>query len=74
MWLTEHGATQVERKGGIQISFDEYDIAGDDPWADLSAVHEQLSIDFVHTYLDQAGVKELAEQRDDGRQAFISRL
>jgi len=74
VWLTEHGATQVERKDGIQIPLDEYDIAGDDPWADLSAVHEQLSIDFVHTYLDQAGARELAEQRDDGKQAFISRL
>jgi hypothetical protein len=71
---TKHGATQVERKNDIQISLSEYDIAGDDPWADLSAVHEQLSIDFVHTYLNQAGARELAEQRDDGKQAFISRL
>jgi hypothetical protein len=73
-WLADHGATQVVRKDGIQIPLDEYDIAGDDPWADLSAEHEQLSIDFVQTYLDQAGAGELAEQRDDGKQAFISRL
>ena len=40
-WPTEHGAIQVERKDGIQIppSY-KYDIVGNDPWGDLSAVHE----------------------------------
>lgn len=73
-WLAEHGATRIKRKDDIQIALDEYNITGDDPWADLSTAHEQLSIEFVHSYLDHADAEDLAEQRDDGRQAFSSRL
>lgn len=73
-WLGEHGATRIKRKDDIQITLDGYEITGDDPWADLSSAHEELSIEFVHTYLDHAGAEDLAEQRDDGKQAFISRL
>ena len=73
-WLAEHGATQIERKDGIKIRLDEYEITGDDPWADLSTAHEQLSVDFVRKYLEQANIESLTERRDDGKKAFISRL
>lgn len=73
-WLADHGAIQIERKDDILIQLDEYKLKGDDPWADLSAAHEQLSIEFVQTYLERADAEKFIDKRNDGKQAFVSRL
>lgn len=73
-WLAAHGATVIERKDGIEIRLQDYPLDVDDPWAHFSAAHERRSQEFVEQYIREAGVPELGERHDDGKQAFVSRL
>ncbi|MFW6436509.1 MAG: hypothetical protein ACOCYZ_02625 [Halococcoides sp.] len=73
-WLADHGATQVDRKDGVRIDLADQDLSGNDPWGEIAERHEDRSIAFVRTYLDQAGADDLAGATDDGKNAFRQRL
>ncbi len=72
--LAERGATILERKGGVEIHLDEYEITTDNPWKHFRRKHEERSVEFVVKYVRRAGGDELLEEIDDGKRAFADRL
>lgn len=72
--LAERGATVLERKGGVEIHLDNYDLSVDDPWSHFCREHEGRSTEFVTRYIKRAGADELLEEVDEGKRAFAGRL
>lgn len=73
-WLAEHGVTVIQRKDGIDIPLDEYQLAVDDPWERFSGSHQRRSRAFVAEYIRQSGFESLLDRQDDGKEAFVRRL
>lgn len=72
--LAERGATILERKGGVEIHLDNFEISTADPWSHFRQKHESRSSDFVMRYIKRADADELLKQTDDGKRAFADRL
>lgn len=73
-YLEERGATILERKGGVEIHLQNYDIATADPWKHFRRKHEERSTEFVTKYVERCGARWLLEEVDDGKRAFADRL
>lgn len=72
--LAERGATILERKGGVEIHLDNYELTAEDPWNHFRQRHESRSSDFVRRYIKRAEAGELLKETDDGKRAFADRL
>jgi prophage maintenance system killer protein len=72
--LKRHGVTEVERKGNVVISLDEYNLGMDDPYGEFADAHGQLAAEFIRDYLVDVGLDELAETADKGKHALVQAL
>lgn len=74
--LRELGVDLVERKGGIQIRLDEYDL--DMHWRDALSEyakrHEEHSVGFAAELLERAGRTELSDREGPTREDFVEYL
>lgn len=70
----KYGYDIVERKEGIQILLNNYDLKRDDHFDYYSRQHVICSTEFVETVLEQTGREDLNHQSDDGKTAFLTRL
>lgn len=69
--LAKCGCTTVERKGGIQIPLEEYQLDVDDPYSTYATEHERHSISFVERIVADT---DYESTRDPGLRVFLDRL
>lgn len=72
--LKNAGATHIERKGGIQISLNEFDLDIEDAYSVYEASHYNRTYTYIVTLLSSAGVQEEGEHPDSGKRQFTERL
>lgn len=73
-YLSENGATVIQRKNQVNIQLTNYDLSLSDQWSHYGTLHQDASIEFVREYVDRAGVPELSERYDPGKRTLASRL
>jgi len=75
-YLASAGCTVVERKDGLRIHLEEYDLSMRrwDALDKYASEHERESIDFVREVLDKAATPELCNGEPLSKQEFAARL
>ena len=75
-YAREYGVDVIMRKNDVDIDLHEFDLAVDDPFEHFGHEHEQRSIDFVETILDQVDVdtERFNAVQDTGLEAFVEAL
>jgi len=68
--LEQCGCTTIERKGGIRIPLDDFDLTCSNPYSEFAQKHEQRSIEFVTQLLEE----EWETVDDPGLNVFLDRL
>jgi hypothetical protein len=74
--LNDAGCTVVERKDGLRIHLEEYDLSMDhwDAMEKYADKHKRLSIEFAREVLQKAGTTELRNGEPLSKQEFAERL
>ncbi|AQL42090.1 hypothetical protein BV210_04890 [Halorientalis sp. IM1011] len=74
--LSNAGCTVVERKDGLRIHLNDYDLTMDhwDALAEYAQIHNRQSIEFAQEVLDRAGTPELQEGKPVTKQEFAERV
>ena len=75
-YAREFGVDIIRRKNNVDIDFHDFDLAVDDPFAYFAEKHEQRSVDFVETILNQtdADAERFKTTEDSGMSAFVEAL
>lgn len=73
-YARKQGYDIVERKEGIEIDLNQYDLNRTDFHDYYQKRHTERSIEFARTVLDETGFEHLREEIDDGKEAFLRRL
>lgn len=75
-YAQEYGVEVIRRKNGVDIDLDSFDLDVDNPYEYFSIQHEQRSIDFVETILEQteADATRFEATDDPGFDAFVETL
>lgn len=73
-YASEMGFDAIERKEGVQIFLDDYDLNRSDYQEYYANQHRQRTEAFVNALLNKANAEELFEQKDDGKEQFLRRL
>ena len=73
-WLSERGATHIQRKNSINIALSEYDLDVDQPMSWFADRHVDRTTEFIGALLDETGCAHLEEEQDDGRRTFRARI
>jgi len=72
--LEQNGVTSVERKGGIKILLNEYDLSDQMTGDDYSNLHKLKSQEFVESILKTLNQNHLLNTKDKGKSSYINHL
>lgn len=75
-YAREFGVNVIMRKNDVDIDLYDFDLAVDDPFGHFGEEHEQRSIEFVETILDQVDVdaEYFKTVQDSGIESFVEAL
>lgn len=75
-YAREFGVDIVRRKNDVDIDLHEHDLSVDEPFKYFGRKHEQRSIDFVETILEQSSAEtaQIKTTKDSGWDAFVDAL